>query len=205
MQSFSECSYRKVALSKANVVSLFTLLWTALQIFVVGWAFAASAKSQLRPITYWFSPLVVTQNQVDEVLLEVKVGGSVEALDHVELKSNWQSSPIKLHDDGTRGDLSPDDQIFTVKLSAKHLARGIKPKHVNRKYIGSLVFHETHFDKDLGAFIWVGTVTGHISETEDSVDFRLIDLVQNGRKRFEYGAIAQQHSVFQMPALLTFR
>lgn len=82
-----------------------------------------------------FTPGVIDPSQPQTVLFEAKTEGSPTS---VTLELQSPASIVTLKDDGTGGDKTAGDGIFTVKLSTADVLKSFTPDDVNRNFVGFL-------------------------------------------------------------------
>jgi hypothetical protein len=106
------------------------ILLTALLPFL-----GSGCAGPLKATYYRFTPMVIEDDAMADVILEGKVEGSPTA---VKLRLESTGSEVLLRDDGSGGDAVSGDDIFTVTLGAADVLHNFTPDDVNRNFIGYL-------------------------------------------------------------------
>jgi hypothetical protein len=110
------------------------ILLAFMLVFLVSiWGCGPAADIDL--IYYRFTPLVIDQSRVANVVLEAKVTGSPST---VKLQLEATGSEISMVDDGSGDDVTAGDGVYTVSIAMTHILFNFTADDVYRNFIGFL-------------------------------------------------------------------
>jgi hypothetical protein len=106
-----------------------------------------------------FSPLVVRSDRAAPILFLVKTAG---APTRVALEVG--GAEVEMHDDGTGGDQTPADGLYTLTLQASQVVQGLLTDDVFRPFIGYLNVYQQQ-TRVLRSNVFAEVITGEIART----------------------------------------
>lgn len=93
----------------------------------------------IEAVNYRFAPMVVDQALTTNVVLEVKVNGSPT---EVKLMLDSTGTEVVLNDNGSGGDATANDGIYTVTIGVANVLQNFTPDDVNRNFVGYLRIYQ---------------------------------------------------------------
>src|SRR5215510_758504 len=94
--------------------------------------------AQTRVVYDKFDPVVIRADQTEPVLFQVRVDGPTPTRVVFEYNPGFQptGTDIEMRDDGTGGDRTSGDSIYSLTLQATQITQGLQTNDVFRRFIG---------------------------------------------------------------------
>ncbi len=105
-------------------------------VFVLFSALVAGAQSKTK--WYQFDPLILKEG-VSSAVLEAKIEGGPS---RVVLEQSADGAQIELRDDGSGGDKTPGDGVYTGAVNANLIVQSVVASDVHRPFVGYLVVYD---------------------------------------------------------------
>ena len=115
------------------------LILCLLLLIIAGLSGPSTAFAQTEAQIFYgrFDPVVIRSDRTQPVLFEAKVVGSVSRV-AFEYTTDFQQAGVDLEmrDDGTGGDRTAGDSVYTITLQASQITQGLQVDDIFRRFVG---------------------------------------------------------------------